>query len=56
MGRPRIHKDDAARQKAYRDRLRAARAAAPAPIEERVAAVVRRIAPEIDTTELRRGR
>ena len=69
MGRHRVHRDNAARQKAYRERLKAAGlgsfeaglAATPTAgvptatrdMHARVANAVRAVAPEIDTSALR---
>lgn len=60
MGRSRIHKDNAARQRAYRQRLAATQArqgasvtSAQRAMTERVAKTVERLAPEIDTSALR---
>jgi hypothetical protein len=60
MGRHRIHKDNAARQRAYRAREAAAKALAPAgttgahrAMTARVAKTVERIDSTIDTSALR---
>ena len=61
MPRPRIHKDNAARQAAYRKRLADSQAATPAPRAAttadadrlaRVRNAVQRIDPSIDTSAL----
>ena len=53
MGRPREYKDNAARQAAYRARLKAAEVRPPATLNARVAAAVKAVAPDVNTDALR---
>ena len=56
MGRHREYADNAARQRAYRARLKESKVRTPATLNARVAATVKAVAPEVNTDALGRAR